>query len=197
MKNWIVKAFHTGGPYQKDADNLQASAKKFGIPIDIEVIESRGNWNLNTHYKPRSILNAMEKHDATHIIHIDADTWFMQYPALFDELNCDIGAFYYGNWKTWCSGTVVVRNCGNMLTFLHAWEHKLKTKPTPRGDQTAMGELLEGPDSMVEFLGLNVVRIPAGYLQGLAPKVIKGEGVIAHVGGRKRYAKDGIAAEPR
>lgn len=197
-KNWIVKAFHTGGPYQKDADKLKASAKKFDIPIDIELIKSRGCWNANTHYKPRSIIEAMLNHPhINYIIHMDVDTWFMQYPTLFDELDCDIGVYYWNNLKTWCSGTVIARNCSATVKFLEAWEAALRTNPRQHGDQVAMGRLLEGPASLVTSLKLNMVKIPAGYLQGLAPNVREGEGVIAHDGARKRYIGTDIYSDPK
>lgn len=192
-KNWIVKAFHTGGPYEKDADKLKASADKLGIPIDIEIIKSRGSWNANTHYKPQSIIEAMLSHpNIDYIIHVDADAWFMQYPALFDKLDCDISVFYWGTGMTWCSGTVVVRNSIKMSTFMKLWDRDLRANPKQHGDQAALGNLLNK-----NGIALNIQKLPAGYLQGLAPNVKKGMGVIAHDGARKRHAKDGIYSEPK
>lgn len=191
--NWIVKAFHTGGPYEKDAAKLAASAKKFGIPLDIEVIESRGSWNANTHYKPTSILFAMREHSDKNIWHVDIDSWFMQYPALFDEdNNWDVAAFYWGNKKTWCSGTVFCRNKPVVHEFLHNWIAELHDHPKQHGDQVAMGKTLDGLDNL-----LRVGEIPAGYLQGLSPHVTKGEGVVAHDGARKRYVGTKIYSDPK
>jgi len=190
-KTWIVKAFHTGGPYARDADKLRASAEKFDVPIDIEVIKSRGSWNLNTHYKPRSILAALKKHDADYIIHVDIDTWFMQYPELFDRLDCDFGAFYWSTGGTWCSGTVIARNCEPVKEFIRKWDKELSRNPKRHGDQVAMGILLE------RVKGLNILRIPAGYIQGLAPNLKPGEGVIAHDGARKRYVGTDIYSDPK
>jgi len=192
-KNWIVKAFHTGGPYQKDADKLQASCEKFGIPIDIEVIRSRGSWNSNTHHKPQSILNAMLEHqDIDYIIHVDVDSWFMQYPALFDTLDCDIGAFYFGTRKTWCSGIVIVRNSIKASVIIKWWIRDLRANPKQHGDQVALGNLLNknGRD-------LDIQKIPAGYLQGLSKHIPEGEGVIAHDGARKRYVGTKIFTDPK
>ena len=190
-KNWIVKAFHTGGPYQKDADKLQASADKFGIPIDIEVIESRGSWNSNTHYKPLSIMNAMLEHKRKNIIHIDVDAWFLQYPTFFDMFDSDLGAFYWGGGGTWCSGTVIVRNCNYMIDFMAKWDNILRKNPKQHGDQVAMGKVI------VASTELDIVKIPAGYIQGLAPNLKKGEGVIAHDGARKRYVGTRIYTDPK
>ena len=193
-KNWIVKAFHTGGPYQKDADKLQASAEKFDIPIDIEVIESQGNWNLNTHYKPRSILEAMNKYGvSTNIWHIDVDAWFMQYPVLFDsDPDYDIGAFYWGTGGTWCSGTVFCRNISLVRDLLYDWRADLVRDEMQHGDQVALGKLLEKVKPP-----LRVGRIPAGYIQGLAPNLEEGEGVVAHRGARKYYVGTKIYTEPK
>jgi hypothetical protein len=190
--NWIVKAFHTGGPYTKDAVKLRASAERFGIPINIEAIKSRGSWNLNTHYKPLSILAAMDKHlGREYIIHVDADAWFMQYPTLFDDLDCDIGLFYWKNGKTWCSGTVIVKNCKAMKDFMNEWDAALRKDPKQRGDQVALGRLIDASSN------LNIVNIPPGYIQGLAPGLKKGEGVIAHDGARKRYVGTRIYTNPK
>lgn len=180
-KDWIVKAFHTGGPYAKDAAKLHVSAEKFGIPLDIEIIDSLGTWNRNTHYKPRSILNAMEAYPDKNIIHIDIDAWFMQYPSLFDAFDFDLGAFYWGNGKTWCSGTIIARNCERVKAFIIQWETALIEDPHQRGDQVALGKLIR------DAKGINIGEIPPGYIQGLAPTLKKGEGVIAHDGARKRY----------
>jgi len=190
-KNWIVKAFHTGGPYQKDADKLLVSAEKFDIPIDIEVIKSTGSWNSNTHHKPLSIMNAMLEHKCKNIIHIDVDTWFMQYPEYFDTFDSDLGAFYWGGGGTWCSGTVIVRNCNAMIDFMTAWDAALRESPKQHGDQVAMGKLI------VASTELDIVKIPAGYINGLAPNLKEGEGVIAHDGARKRYVGTKIYSDPK
>ena len=191
IKNWIVKAFHTEGPYQKDADKLQASADKFGIPIDIEMIVSKGSWNSNTHYKPLSIMNAMLEHKRKNIIHVDVDAWFMQYPTLFDTFDSDLGAFYWGGGGTWCSGTVIVRNCNTMIDFMIEWNELLKQAPKQHGDQVAMGKLIAASTK------LDIVTIPAGYLQGLSKHLKPGEGVIAHDGARKRYVGNAIYTDPK
>lgn len=192
-KSWIVKAFHTGGPYEKDAEKLRASAEKFGVPIDIEVIESRGSWNANTHYKPQSILNAMRAHPNKNIWHVDADSWFMQYPELFDSvLDYHIGAFYHGNKKTWCSGTVYCCKINAVKNFLLDWQNGLLKNPKQHGDQVAMGKVLDCLKAP-----LIVGEIPASYIQGLSLHLKKGEGVIAHDGARKRYVGTDIYSDPK
>jgi hypothetical protein len=192
-KSWIVKAFHTGGPYEKDAKKLRASAEKFGIPLDIEIIKSCGSWNANTHYKPQSILNAMEKHPTKNIWHLDIDAWFMQYPELFDSaLDCHIAAFYHGNKKTWCSGTVYCSNIDAVRKFLIDWQKELLKNPKQHGDQCAMGRILDSVKPP-----LRVGEIPAAYVQGLSIYVKKGEGVIAHDGARKRYVGTKIYTDPK
>jgi len=193
MKSWIVKAFHTGGPYEKDAEKLRASARKFGVPIDIEVIDSQGSWNANTHYKPQSILNALREHPEKNVWHVDVDSWFMQYPTLFDsELDYDIGAFYWGTGQTWCSGTVYCCNEQAVKEFLFKWQKELLKNPKQHGDQVAMGRVLDRvkPPLRIGF-------IPPGYIQGLAPNLKEGEGVIAHDGARKRYVGTDIYSEPK
>jgi len=190
-KNWIVKAFHTGGPYQIYADKLLASARKFDVPIDIEIIKSTGSWNSNTHYKPLSILNAMLDHKRKNIIYIDVDAWFMQYPVLFDTFDSDLGAFYWGNGGTWCSGTVIVRNCNYMIDFMTEWDEALRANPKQHGDQVAMGKLI------IASTELDIVKIPAGYIQGLAPNLKPGEGVIAHDGARKHIVGTRIYTDPK
>ncbi len=198
-KNWIVKAFHTGGPYQKDADKLRASAVEFDIPIDIEVIESQGNWNLNTHYKPMSILEAMNKHGVSkNIWHVDIDTWFLQYPSMFDEDNdWDIAAFYFSSRKTWCSGTVFCRNTYPVRELLYDWRTELVSDEKQHGDQVALGELLDQASQVKYLRPLKIGKIPAGYLQGLSKNLKEGEGVIAHDGARKRYVGTAIYTEPK
>ena len=190
-KPWIVKAFHTGGPYSKDATKLRDSAERFDVPIDIEVIQSCGSWNANTHYKAQSVLRAMADHpDKQYIIHVDVDAWFMQYPALFDDLDCDLGAFYWGGGGTWCSGTIIIRNTSAVKALIKEWKAALRINPRQHGDQVALGRLLDKSD-------LNILRIPAGYIQGLSYIVPEGEGVIAHDGARKRYVGTRIFTDPK
>ena len=193
MKSWIVKAFHTGGPYEKDAEKLRVSAEKFGVPLDIEVIKSLGSWNVNTHYKPQSILNALRAHPRKNVWHVDVDAWFMQYPELFDSmLDYHIGAFYHSKKKTWCSGTVYCCNIGVVEKVLVDWQKELLKDPRQHGDQAAMGRVL---DCVKE--PLRVGEIPPGYIQGLSIYVKKGEGVIAHDGARKRYVGTKIYSDPK
>jgi len=80
---------------------------------------------------------------------------------------------------------------------LQAWDAALRVDPKQRGDQVAMGKLLEGPGSLAAPLKLNVVKIPAGYLQGLSKHVPRAEGVIAHDGARKRHVGTKIYTEPK
>ena len=192
MKNWIVKAFHTGGPYENDAAKLVASAEKFDIPIDIEVVKSRGSWNANTHYKPQSVLNAMNKHQGKSIVHIDVDAWFLQYPELFDKLDCDFAAYWWRDGTILCSGTLWFKNSLPMIGLVQTWDGALKQTPDQHGDQVALGKILG--DRLDQY---SIEKLPPGYLQALAPNIIKGEGVIAHDGARKRYVGTAIYTDPK
>jgi len=133
----------------------------------------------------------MKDHPDKKIIHIDVDAWFMQYPALFDDFDYDLGAFYWGNGGTWCSGTLLIRNSEAVVIFLKRWVAALRGNPKQHGDQVALGRLLDGNH------GLNIGRIPPGYLQGLSSRVAPGEGVIAHDGARKRYVQNRIFSDPK
>lgn len=90
MKFIIVGYYTKNSIYEVHAKKLIASLRKFSIHHDIVPIENQGGWDRNTHYKPGFILGMLDKYPNTAVVYNDVDSEFLQYPKLFDELNCDV-----------------------------------------------------------------------------------------------------------
>jgi len=91
--SYIVVAYYTDDQiYRAHAQRLLCSCTGLGIPADVVCVDSLGNWDRNTHYKPTFIRRMMDKYSDKNIVYTDADSEFLRYPQLFDTLDCNVGA---------------------------------------------------------------------------------------------------------
>ena len=85
-----VICFYTPNtPYEQEVIHLQTSCEKFGIPLEVEALPSRGSWEENVAMKAPFILKKFEALD-TAILWVDADGAFLQKPDFTQFANCDI-----------------------------------------------------------------------------------------------------------
>lgn len=86
--NWLIISYFTPD-YQKHANRLVESLKRFNIPNDIHLVNDLGDWYKNTQFKPVFLQQMLEKHFPKSIVYVDADAEFLQYPGYFDKLDID------------------------------------------------------------------------------------------------------------
>lgn len=130
----IISYFTKGTGYVAEAAKLIKSLQLFGLFYYIEPIDNLGNWQLNTYYKATFIKKMMIKFPEKPVVFLDCDAVVQQYPALFENLNTDLGLCYRDYRKFPCgsrnegkellSGTIYFRNNGKAMGILNKWIEK-------------------------------------------------------------------------
>lgn len=124
MSNFVVVSFATADtPYEGEIEKLIKSAKKFDIPIHVEILSNRRSWQKNTQLKGPFLSRMLYKKDKN-IVWMDADAIFHSYPILFDEIKADIGV-HYRTWKharnELLTGTIFIKNNERMRKIIDEW----------------------------------------------------------------------------
>ena len=88
-KPLVVSYYNENTPYEKEAQDLIASCKKFDLDYDIVSVPNLGSWSANCCYKPEFLLAKLEEHDRP-LIWTDADSIFNKEPILFNECYADV-----------------------------------------------------------------------------------------------------------
>jgi len=89
MKPIFIAYYTKNTGYEQEVENLRESLLKFDLEHDIQGIPNLGDWNKNTHYKPKFIKKMLLKHNKP-VVYIDADAVICLEPIYFDDLICDI-----------------------------------------------------------------------------------------------------------
>jgi len=160
--NWIVIGYFTKNTfYEKHAGVFIKSLERLNIPYHVEGVDNLGSWHKNTSYKPTFIKQMLKKFPDKNIVYVDCDAEFMEYPVLFDELDCDIAVHnfdrrYHPNIKTeaWeiLSGTIFLRNNETVYALVEKWERKCQDAPMT-WDQKHLAKLI----------GINYYDLPGEY----------------------------------
>ena len=171
--SWRFAAFYTEDtPYEEEVHKLQDSARKLALPITITGVPSKGKWELNCGIKPQFILTCLEAFPDDDIVYVDADARIMQYPAIFDTLDCDI-AVHYREGTELLSGTIFIKNNERVKRLIADWIIAQQASPL-MWDQKVLQQLLDdNPD-------LNVAELPATYCQIFDIMKDAGDPVILH-----------------
>ena len=156
----IVSYYTRNTSYELEAKKLMESLEKLGLPYEVEVIDTLGSWQKNTHYKAIFIRRMMEKHDED-VVFLDADCVVRRYPKLFDEINAyeyvaDIAVHYFQG-KQLASGTLYFANCPFVQALVDSWIEE--NKKNPNGfDQKNLQNVLERG-----WKNLTVFHLPPEY----------------------------------
>jgi hypothetical protein len=175
MKFIIISYYTKGTRYQQYADRLRRSldriAKDCTILYQIQGVENLGTWQKNTHYKAVFILEMLNKYGVP-VLYVDADAVFHKYPALIDQLNCDMAAHFYQGHQL-ASGTLYFNHSRVAKDVIRDWIGKNSGNPSVL-DQQNLQEVIEYLDSS-EFS-----RLPPEYCKifDLMPEVT--DPVIEH-----------------
>jgi hypothetical protein len=152
---WAVVGYYTiNSFYEEEAKRLIPSLQKFGIPYYIEPIESKGDWYSNTQYKPDFLKRMLTKFAPKSLIYVDIDAEFLQFPALFDQLDekpdVHIGVHMLDHSKRgrslvgleMLSGTIFLRNSSLVHQLVDAWIQKCIQGKPHIWDQVALQQAI-------------------------------------------------------
>ena len=150
--NFVVTAYFTIGTlYEIEARRLISSLAKFEIPYHVVPIENRGDWYLNTQFKPTFLKEMLKKFNSS-LVYVDVDAEFCQPPILFDELNArpdvNIGVHLLDHAKRgrqaaheMLSGTIFLKNNLVVHDLVNRWVVAC-SKGGQLWDQAALREVI-------------------------------------------------------
>jgi len=131
-----IIAYSTKDPYYMGlSENFVESCKLFNLPYHLEIIDSLGDWCLNTHWKAKFIRNCMYNIESDYLIYTDVDARFKRYPDLIENIECDIA--YRTQDFRWrsdeaLSGTIFLRNNDKVKRFVDRWIELNESVPAER-----------------------------------------------------------------
>jgi len=130
MSKFLVVAYATHGPYEKESERLLASLRKIkDLHYQVDYVASVGTWVRNTNIKPRFIRCALKQNTAP-VLYVDADAEIMRDPTEYVEdliERCDVAACHRG--KELLSGTLFFNYTPAALALLDDWVWESNTKP--------------------------------------------------------------------
>ena len=163
-----VSYYTVDTPYQQEVKKLIASLNTYNVPYHIYSRPNLSSWAQNTCQKIDVLQQAMQDYPDKNIVWIDADAEVKAYPALFNDLMCDFACHIKPrnlnrpNLRGLCAGTLFIRNCPTMLSFLSLWqqENERGLRQDPRHtDQEGLYRTLGAS----QFRYLYFEALPAAY----------------------------------
>lgn len=165
----FVSYFTKNTPYESVIkDCLLPGLEKFKLNYDIQGVEDRGSWYLNTAIKSKFILDMLNKHKQA-VCFIDSDAKIIRYPELLVNFpdGYDIGYFHL-DWNLWwrsksigkkpelLSGTMVFNYTPNTLTMASKW-YDLAYNDGMTWEQKILQSVVES------MPWLNIYKLPVQY----------------------------------
>jgi len=121
IKRPVITSFYTkGNGYEKQAQFLIDTIRRFNFDYDIQGIEDRGSWRKNVYYKPIFIKKMLNKYPNRSIVFVDADAKIRKNPVLFNNYDCDL-AFHLRGGKELLSGTLYFGNTKGSHFIVDKW----------------------------------------------------------------------------
>lgn len=182
----FVSYYTKNSIYEKEAEDLVASLKRFNLKHDVVAIEDRGNWSANCCFKPTFLLQKLQEHKAP-LVWTDADSIVVQNPTFFNDCTSDV-SFFINDYVTEkddakiLSGTFFVNNTPSAIKLLQLWEKEcdrmLNLEKGVVLDQAALRRVVFHYPTIVEMK-----RLPKTYIQIVRNREDRentGDGVIVH-----------------
>ena len=162
----IVSYYTEETPYEKEAGDLIATCKKFGLEHEIEANQSKGSASANACFKPEFLLNCLEKYNRP-LVWVDIDSIFFQAPVLFDECKADVALRINDNVPVdsplkILSSTMFINNTASTKKLLNFWKKECEKLLKQEGtvlDQVALRRVILHYPTMVE-----IKRLPTTYV---------------------------------
>ncbi len=179
--------------YRHEAEEMVRTARAMGLEVVVEEYADRGNWYLNTHYKPEFMGRMLREHKRP-ILWLDADSRVRKYPVLFDELKADVGWV----WWDWdevgrrgieglelSTSILYLKPKKDVYRLLDAWQQINAERPGQH-DQENLQALLEGGFKQGR---LKAELLPMSYAQIYDLQRTIGEPVIEQMQASRRLGE--------
>lgn len=188
LGNLMVVGYYTiNTPYEEEAKKTIASCKRLFLNHDIIGVPNLGNWQANTRYKAKFMLDMLDKHKDKRLLYIDCDAVINELPVLFKNYSADIAVRWQDfRWRVneCLSGTIYMENNERTKKLCEMWfDINNSQGSTAKGfEQWNLGTAIE---TMKATDGLIAKNLPPEYCQfdlieKIYPNLKKGMGVIQH-----------------
>lgn len=123
--NLLIIGYYTiNTPYEKEKDKLIESLKKFNYEFYIKGINNLGDWNLNTKYKAKFILECLLKYPNKKLLYLDVDAIVLKPLDFFVNFSADI-SMRVEDWKwrknEYLSGTIYLESNQKTIDIVNEW----------------------------------------------------------------------------
>lgn len=153
----IISFYTKNSLYEKWAEELKDSCKKFNLDYDIEGIDLSGSWFSNCCYKPTFILKKLQEHKRP-ILWIDSDAILLKKPTIFSFLKSDLAlqSGFKKNFseKWFFSGVIYSDFNEKTLDFFKRWsslcESEIKNG-SPLSDESYLCMLLHTKHDLIIY----------------------------------------------
>jgi hypothetical protein len=128
LSDLVVVGYYTvNTPYEQEAEKLKTSCRKFNLNHDIVGVANLGNWQANTRFKAKFMLDMLSKHAGKRLLYVDCDAVFHSIPKLFINYSADIAVRFqdFNYRKNEClSGTIYMENNLKTRRLCELWANK-------------------------------------------------------------------------
>jgi len=125
LRDLIVVGYYTiNTPYEQEAQGLINSCKKLNLRYDIPGVPTLGNWQSNTRFKAKFMLDMLNKYPGQKIVYVDCDAVIHSRLDLFKDYDYDISVRYQDfRWrKNEClSGTIFIKSNERTIQLCKKW----------------------------------------------------------------------------
>jgi len=127
-----VSMYTPNTPYEKEVEKLIKSLEKYGVEYIVVPIGNSGSWALNCGQNARVIYEIMKRYEDD-ILLLDADSEVVSYPALFENIDCDIAIhrikYPDRDRLEYCTGTLFCKENDRVKSFLREWSKMNSVSP--------------------------------------------------------------------
>lgn len=194
-KLMVVGYYTIDTPYEDEAKNLLRSLDKLRINHDIIGVKTLGNWQANTRFKAKFMLDMLIKWPKHNLLYVDADAMIHRPLDLFKNYNCDIAVRWQDfRWrKNEClSGTIYMENNNRTKRLCQLWRdiNIKEGNQTNRMEQWNLDTVINQMKADPNFTYKN---LPPEYtfifdiMKGIYPDA---KPVIEHFQASRRFKKD-------
>ncbi len=179
---YVVVGYYTKNTgYEEEVHHLRQSLARFNLPSDLVGIASQGSWQANTQYKAYFLKHMLTRHYPNDLLYLDADARVQQYPTLFDQVDFDVGVYFFAN-KELVSSTLYLRNNAKVYELLERWIICCFNQPDVWDQKLLHYAIQESED-----LHLSVRLLPPTYCQIFDLMKDVGQPVIEQFQASRRY----------
>ena len=166
LSDLLVVGYYTiATPYEQEAEKLKASCNKLKLNHSIVGVPNLGNWQANTRFKAKFMLDMLTKYPDKRLLYVDSDAIFHSLPKLFINYNADIAVRFqdFSYRKNEClSGTIYMENNLKTRKLCELWASK-NTAEGPQAKTFEQWNLGTVIDEMAKSDNLVCKNLPPEY----------------------------------